>query len=162
YENAMCWFSLAGTALTLGVAIAIFIHYKADVLGPDEANTDEAVRRQGMSLDGRVADADLRAAEGKPARSDNWLSRIAWIRRFRTQYYLGIDGISLPLVLLTAFLSFLAMIPSFHIKRYDSKERFVKGYCALFLLLETGMLGTFVALDFFLFYIFWEVMLLPM
>ena len=73
-----------------------------------------------------------------------------------------VDGISLPLVLLTALLSFLAMIPSFHIKRYDSPERFVKGYCALFLLLETGMVGTFLALDFFLFYIFWEVMLLPM
>src|SRR5262249_50691282 len=103
YENAMCWFSLAGTALTLGVAIAIFIHYKADVLGPDEANPAEGGRRRGMSLDGRVADAALRAAEGKPARSDNWLSRIDWIRRFRIQYYLGIDGVSLPLVLLTAF-----------------------------------------------------------
>src|ERR1051326_7361303 len=41
-------------------------------------------------------------------------------------------------------------------------EKFVKGYCMLFLILETGMLGTFLALDFFLFYIFWEVMLLPM
>src|SRR5207302_4143013 len=41
-------------------------------------------------------------------------------------------------------------------------ERHVRGYCALFLLLETGMIGTFFALDFFLFYIFWEVMLLPM
>src|SRR5437763_12552725 len=75
---------------------------------------------------------------------------------------MGVDGISMPLVLLTTLLSFLAMIASFGIKRYDSAERFVRGYCILFLVLETGMLGTFLALDFFLFYIFWEVMLLPM
>src|SRR5437763_4624057 len=75
---------------------------------------------------------------------------------------MGVDGISMPLVLLTTLLSFLAMIASFGIKRYDSAERFVKGYCILFLVLETGMIGTFLALDFFLFYIFWEVMLLPM
>src|SRR5437667_5585427 len=71
-------------------------------------------------------------------------------------YYLGVDGISMPLVLLTTVLSFLAMLASWNI------DRFVKGYCVLFLILETGMLGTFLALDFFLFYIFWEVMLLPM
>src|SRR4029077_6666755 len=60
------------------------------------------------------------------------------------------------LVLMTTVLSLLALIASWNI------EKFVKGYLALFLLLETGMLGTFLALDFFLFYIFWEVMLLPM
>src|SRR5262249_35804372 len=92
----------------------------------------------------------------------DWVSRYPWIERFRIDYYLGLDGISMPLILLTTLLSFLAMAASFNIKRYDSTERFVKGYCILFLILETGMLGTFVALDFFLFYIFWEVMLLPM
>src|SRR5205085_10324722 len=50
----------------------------------------------------------------------------------------------------------LSMIASWNIDKY------VKGYCALFLLLETGVIGSFLALDFFLFYIFWEVMLLPM
>src|SRR5204863_7091394 len=68
----------------------------------------------------------------------------------------GTDGISMPLVLLTTLLSFLAMIASWNI------EKHVRGYMILFLLLETGMVGTFLALDFFLFYIFWEVMLLPM
>ena len=62
----------------------------------------------------------------------------------------------MPLILLTTLLCFLAMIASWNIEKY------VRGYCALFLLLETGMIGTFFALDFFLFYIFWEVMLLPM
>src|SRR3979409_2646330 len=60
------------------------------------------------------------------------------------------------MVLLTALISTNAIRASFGI------DKQVRGYFALFLLLETGMLGTFVALDFFLFYVFWEVMLLPM
>jgi len=82
--------------------------------------------------------------------------RIPWIPAFDIYYAMGIDGISFPLVLLTSFLSMLAMAASWNIARH------VKGYCILFLLLETGMLGVFMALDFFLFYVFWEVMLLPM
>jgi len=79
-----------------------------------------------------------------------------WISYFNIYYRLGIDGISLPLVLLTSFLSVLAMGASWPIVKN------VRAYCILFLLLETGMLGVFLALDFFLFYVFWEVMLLPM
>jgi NADH-quinone oxidoreductase subunit M len=69
---------------------------------------------------------------------------------------MGLDGISFPLIMLTTFLSVLAMAASWNITKH------VKAYCILFLLLETGMIGVFLALDFFLFYIFWEVMLLPM
>ncbi|MFO1095564.1 MAG: NADH-quinone oxidoreductase subunit M [Planctomycetaceae bacterium] len=79
-----------------------------------------------------------------------------WIPTWNVFYRLGIDGISLPLVILTTLVSFLAMIASWSIEKY------VRGYLILFLLLETGMLGVFMALDFFLFYVFWEVMLLPM
>ena len=79
-----------------------------------------------------------------------------WMPGFNIYYYLGIDGISLPLVLLTSFISVLAMWASWPIAKN------VRAYCVLFLLLETGMLGVFMALDFFLFYVFWEVMLLPM
>ncbi|MAG92615.1 MAG: NADH-quinone oxidoreductase subunit M [Planctomycetaceae bacterium] len=80
----------------------------------------------------------------------------AWIPQWNINYSLGVDGISLPLVLLTSFISMLSMAASWSIKKQ------VKGYLILFLLLETGMLGVFLALDFFLFYVFWEVMLLPM
>jgi NADH-quinone oxidoreductase subunit M len=79
-----------------------------------------------------------------------------WIPSFGIQYLMGLDGISFPLVVLTAFLSVLAMVASWPITKH------VKAYCILFLLLETGMIGVFMALDFFLFYVFWEVMLLPM
>ena len=81
---------------------------------------------------------------------------IPWIPAFNIHYMLGIDGISFPLVVLTSFLCMLAMGASWKIAKH------LKAYCVLFLLLEMGMLGVFMALDFFLFYVFWEVMLLPM
>lgn len=81
---------------------------------------------------------------------------VDWISSFDIFYFVGLDGISLPLVVLTSFISMLAMGASWSIKKH------VTPYCVLFLLLETGMLGVFMALDFFLFYVFWEVMLLPM
>jgi NADH-quinone oxidoreductase subunit M len=65
--------------------------------------------------------------------------------------HLGVDGLSYPLMLLTTLLTFLCVIYSWRINHR------VKEYMAFFMLLETGMLGTFCALDFFLFYIFWEV-----
>ncbi|MFN0051887.1 MAG: NuoM family protein [Planctomycetales bacterium] len=81
---------------------------------------------------------------------------VSWISTWNVNYQLGVDGISLPLVLLTSLISFLALLAS------NSITKGVKGYLVLFLLLETGMLGVFLSLDFFLFYVFWEVMLLPM
>ncbi len=82
--------------------------------------------------------------------------RFNWIPSFNIFYHLGVDGLSLPMVMLTPILSFLAVFVSW------KTDRAVKGYFALFLLLDTGMIGVFLALDFFLFYVFWEVMLLPM
>jgi NADH-quinone oxidoreductase subunit M len=84
------------------------------------------------------------------------LFSLPWIPSFGIHYSMGLDGISYPLVALTAVITALAMLASWSITKY------VKGYCILFLILETGMLGVFLALDFFLFYVFWEVMLLPM
>ena len=82
--------------------------------------------------------------------------KLPWIESFGIEYLLGVDGISLPLVVLTTFLSMLAAAASWPISKH------VKAYHVLFLLLVTGMLGVFVSLDFMLFYVFWEVMLLPM
>ena len=82
--------------------------------------------------------------------------RAAWIPAYNIEYYVGVDGLSISMVLLTALLCFICIFASWGI------DKAVKGYFALFLLLDAGMMGVFVALDFFLFYIFWEVMLLPM
>ena len=84
------------------------------------------------------------------------VEKAAWIPPFNIEYFMGIDGLSVPMVLLTALLSFICVIASWGI------DKAPKGYFSLFLLLETGMMGVFCALDFFLFYMFWEVMLLPM
>lgn len=83
--------------------------------------------------------------------------RVPWIRSLGIYYHLGVDGISLPLVLLTTFLSPLALLGA-----WTSVEIKVKEFAIFMLFLETGMLGVFLALDLFLFYIFWEVMLIPM
>ncbi|MEA4908066.1 MAG: NADH-quinone oxidoreductase subunit M [Anaerolineaceae bacterium] len=80
----------------------------------------------------------------------------AWYAAIHASYHLGVDGISLTMVLLTTFLVPLALLASFSIQ-----ER-VKAYMILFLLLETGMLGVFLALDLLLFFVFWEVGLVPM
>ncbi len=87
----------------------------------------------------------------------DWIS----IGKFNIEYRVGLDGLSFPMVILTTLTSFLAAIASWNFEDWRVNKG-IRGYFALFLLLETGMLGTFVALDFFLFYIFWEVMLLPM
>jgi NADH-quinone oxidoreductase subunit M len=76
---------------------------------------------------------------------------------FRMNYLVGIDGISLWLVLLTTIIMPVAVLSTWH-----AVEKNTKGFMALLLLLETGMLGAFIALDVFLFYIFWELMLIPM
>ncbi|HZD61071.1 MAG TPA: NADH-quinone oxidoreductase subunit M [Anaerolineae bacterium] len=79
-----------------------------------------------------------------------------WIPGIGISYHLGLDGLSMPLFMLTLLLSVIAVLASWSIK-----ER-VREYYSLLLLLEVGMLGTFVALDFILFYIFWELVLIPM
>ena len=85
-----------------------------------------------------------------------FMERAEWIPSFNIAYILGVDGLSLPMVVLTGLLCFLGIFVSWNINKA------VKGYFALFLLLDTGIMGVFLSMDFFLFYIFWEVMLLPM
>lgn len=80
-----------------------------------------------------------------------------WIERFGIQYFLGIDGISLWLVLLTTFLTPITILAS-----WTSIEKRVKGFHACLFLLQTAMLGTFLAIDAIFFYVFWELSLIPM
>ena len=108
------------------------------------------------------------------------VQHFTWIKAFNIEYLMGVDGLSISMVLLSGLISFVATIASMpwwgssqylamagispgdgHHPRHFS-VRMVPGYMAMLLLLQTGMMGTFVALDMFLFYVFWEVMLLPM
>jgi NADH-quinone oxidoreductase subunit M len=97
------------------------------------------------------------------ANSLRWVDYSPWINiqlgssfHFKVDYFLGADGLSLPMIILNGLLSFLAVIGSWHI------DKRVKDYMALILLLETGVMGVFSALDLILFFLFWEVELIPM
>src|SRR6266705_663832 len=85
------------------------------------------------------------------------VERADWIPNLGAKYMVGVDGISLLLVMLTTVISFLSILSS-----WNAIEDRLKEYYAMFLLLETGMLGVFLSLDFFLFYVFWELVLVPM
>lgn len=82
---------------------------------------------------------------------------VPWIESLNISYHVGVDGISILLVVLTTFLTPIALLSS-----WNSIEKKIKAYVAMMLLLEVGMLGVFLALDMFLFYFFWEAMLIPM
>lgn len=86
-----------------------------------------------------------------------FVEKLPWVPEFNIQYFLGVDGLSLFLVLLTTFLTVLVLIFS-----WEGVEKRLKAYLFLMLLLEAGMIGVFVALDLVLFYVFWELTLIPM
>ena len=132
--NAMKWVALAATVLQLVVAVFIWMNFNAALGGINDPNGFQFVEKSRW--------IDLQGA--------GWFGRVA------VDYFLGIDGLSLPMVVLTSLISFVGVIASWNINKS------LKGYFALYLLLDTGMMGVFVALDMFLFYVFWELMLLPM
>ena len=129
-EDAIRWITLLTTAVVFVLSLWMAVPALFGATGPAQF---------------RMGDPSMQA-----------VVKLPWIEAFGIEYLLGVDGISLPLVVLTTFLSMLAAAASWPITKH------VKAYSVLFLLLVTGMLGVFVSLDFFLFYVFWEVMLLPM
>ena len=100
---------------------------------------------------------------GSPLGSFQFVEKVPWIGlklgamgSLNIEYFLGVDGISVTMVILTALISAIGVLSSWTIQKQ------VKGYFILYNLLASAMMGCFVALDFFLFYVFWELMLLPM
>ena len=157
WPEAMRWWALFGTAATLSVSLCVLVGYY-DSTGKQLDRTGRPGYSPLTRLDSRADQAASDAAHPVPKAllADDWVARRPWIERFGVEYALGVDGISLPLVILTALVTFLAVLASWKI------DKSVRGYLALVLLLETGVIGAFLALDFFLFYAFYEVMLLPM
>ncbi len=133
-ENLMKWVALGATSIQMLLAMMIYFSFNQGMAGINTA--------EGMQFVERATWIDV---EG-----------VAWFGRIHIEYFLGIDGLSVTMVLLTALICFVGVIASWNI------EKAMKGYLAMYLLLDTGMMGVFVALDFFLFFVFWEVMLLPM
>ena len=131
---AVKWTAAAATFLQLVLAALVFLKFNKSMAGINVAESMQFVERF------------------------KWIDvqSTSWFGRIQIEYFMGIDGLSGPMVLLTALISFIAVFASWNI------EKALKGYMAMLLLLDTGMMGVFVSLDFFLFYVFWEVMLLPM
>lgn len=85
-----------------------------------------------------------------------FVEKLQWIPSLGVEYHIGIDGLSVSMIMLTLIIGIAAALASWRI------DKFERGYFAMFLLLQTAMLGVFVALDMVLFYLFWEIMLFPM
>jgi NADH-quinone oxidoreductase subunit M len=149
-DAAVKWVSLGFTSLTFILTLLVLGVYLSQ--GLSEQPLKDRVAHNKLV---RVGTTDEFVADETGGESDLVVRR-AWIPYFYVQYYLGVDGISLSLVVLTGLVSVLACLASWNI------EKQVKGYFALFLLLCASMIGVFISLDLFLFYVFFEVMLLPM
>jgi NADH-quinone oxidoreductase subunit M len=89
--------------------------------------------------------------------SMQFVYKVDWIKGLNISYHVGVDGISMLLVVLTTFLNPLALLSS-----WNSITKNIRNYVIMMLLLEVGMLGVFASLDMFLFYVFWEAVLIPM
>ena len=127
------WTAVGITFIQLVLAVIIYLYYNPALTGINDVNAFQFVEKV------------------------SWIkATLPMVGDINIEYFMGIDGISIPMILLTAIICFVAVFPSFNITKA------VKGYFAMYLLLDLGMMGVFCALDFFLFYLFWELMLLPM
>jgi NADH-quinone oxidoreductase subunit M len=190
-SNVLSWatfFPLIGMAVILALVVARF------AMGLSRQALDQAARIVGLVASGASFLCSILAWHWyDPALTGRFsaatgsgiqlVQHFTWIKSFNIEYLVGVDGLSISMVLLTGLISFVAFIASMpwwggakysemagmtdhgdghghHPKHFS--VRMVPGYMCMLLLLQTGMMGTFVALDMFLFYVFWEVMLLPM
>ena len=116
------------------------------------------VRRWSLAVSLFVFALSLVAAAGfDPAGGYQWQYQASWIPAFGIHYHLGVDGLSLPLVVLTAFIGMLAVLTG-----WDAATRHTAQFFAAFLMLEGLLIGVFCAMDAALFYVFFEAMLIPM
>jgi NADH-quinone oxidoreductase subunit M len=109
-----------------------------------------------MRSDGIQLARSTKRSSPAEARELRFVERASWIPSLRIHYFLAADGLSIALIWMTALVTLLALLYSWNV------ERLPRAFFGLFLLLETGLVGVFAAFDLFLFYVFWEVVLLPM
>jgi NADH-quinone oxidoreductase subunit M len=151
----MTWESSAITITTLlPIAGALVI-----ILVPKDR--DRMVRGLGILFTGAALVLSIAIAIGFDYGTDGlqFVLDVSWIPAIGARFHVGIDGISMPLYVLTFLLSFLCAIYTW---RFVPEPGRTKAFLALMLLLETGMAGTFIAFDLILFFVFWEMVLVPM
>ncbi len=196
-DNVLSWATFAPLGGAILIVLLAALRYAAGVKQRtlDQASRAIALVASGLSLVAAVyawsfydPHAAGLAVAGKET-GVQLVQRAVWIRGFSVEWFVGVDGLSISMVLLSALISFIATIASMpwwsgakdremagmveddghgahgHGDAHHPKHfsvRMVPGYMVMLLILQTGMMGTFVSLDMFLFYVFWEVMLLPM
>jgi NADH-quinone oxidoreductase subunit M len=129
------------------------------LIGNADGRRDALIRwlALGASVAGFAVTLGLWAAFDASSPEYQFVERAAWIPAFGIDYFVAVDGISLLLVVLTGFLTPIALLSS-----WESVEKKVKEFSIFVLALEAAMIGVFVSLDLFLFYVFWDAMLIPM
>ncbi len=153
---------------TLGLGLILVLVAARYLLGIDRGVIDNLSRLVGVVATGLVAVMAVRlwTAYDGGTTAFQFIHHVPWIPSFKIEYFVGADGISISMILLTSFITFVACLASLpwwgKVDEKHFSKRMTPAYMILLLLLETGMMGTFCSLDFFLFYIFWEIMLLPM
>src|SRR4051795_1160765 len=147
-------FPILSSLIALPIAGALLL-----MLVRDADNKETVVRQIALVISLLVfAETLLLWARFNPASADfQFVERHAWIPAFGISYAVGVDGISLLLVVLTGFLTPIALASS-----WQSVHKNTRAFCIFLLLLESAMVGVFVSIDLFLFYVFWDAMLIPM
>ena len=142
--SVLIWFPVVGGVLVLAVSA--------------DRNADRARwTALGVSVATFLLSVPLWSRFDRTSADMQFVERTPWIERFQIEYFLGVDGISVPLVLLTTLLTMVVVVAGWRV----IKDR-VAQYFAAFLIMEGLMIGVFCALDGILFYLFWEAMLIPM
>jgi len=142
--SVLIWFPVVGGVLVLAV--------------PADRNADRARwTALGVSVATFLLSIPLWSRFDRTSADMQFVERTPWIERFQIEYFLGVDGISAPLVLLTTLLTMVVVVAGWRV----IQDR-VAQYFAAFLIMEGLMIGVFCALDGILFYLFWEAMLIPM
>ncbi len=142
--SVLIWFPVVGGVLVLAVSA--------------DRNADRARwTALGVSVATFLLSIPLWSRFDRTSADMQFVERTPWIERFQIEYFLGVDGISVPLVLLTTLLTMVVVVAGWRV----IKDR-VAQYFAAFLIMEGLMIGVFCALDGILFYLFWEAMLIPM
>src|SRR2546427_7618260 len=147
-------FPILTSLIVLPIAGAILLFFVTD-----EERNARLIRNVALIASGLVfAETLLLWRRFNPSSAEfQFVERHQWIPAFGIDYYVGVDGISLLLLVLTGLLTPLALLSS-----WESVHKRLKAFCIFVLLLESAMIGVFVSLDLFLFYVFWDAMLVPM
>src|SRR5262245_27515395 len=152
----MTGFPLLSLAILLPVIGAVALMFVAN----RDGSKDSTIRLLTLGVSLATFAVTLAIWAGfDPASSDpfQFVERLAWMPSLHIEYYLGVDGLSVMLLVLTGFMTPIALLSG-----WVSVEKKVKEYSIFMLLLEAAMIGVFCSLDLFLFYVFWDFMLIPM